>query len=313
MDSSSVLRISERFFRILTVLETSPMAISLKNRRTLLWSMQLSREYSTSKRLLELISNLKELHQTVVDGKDSSEMCPVGWVTPISILPLAVYANNHAISINCTEENSDIQTYLAAISFQQGTTKLESSRNFLPITKLSCKDKENCVLSAYEDLILSKLPEKNREPSTNSLKLLTSEIVANIREHARVSNYWILAQYWNAMRTCEIAMCDTGIGYRESYRGTPYEVKTHLDAISNALEGKSSKLPVQERGTGIPTIVRMFVEGYGGEVIVLSGDSLLYIHKKESIPYQIGSEWEGSFVGIRFKLKATDIMYQYLQ
>lgn len=274
--------------------------------------MQLSREYSTGKRLLELIGNLRELHQTVVDGKNSTELCPVGWVTPISILPLAVYANGHNIMINCTEQNSDIQTYLAAISFQRGTTKLDPSKNFLPITKLSCSDRENCVLSAYEDLILNNLPEKNREPSTNSLKLLISEIVANIREHARVDDYWILAQYWNGMRTCEIAMCDAGIGYRESYRGTPYEVDTHMHAIKNALEGKSSKPPVQERGTGIPTIARMFVEGYGGEVIVLSGDSLLYIHKKESVPYQMGLEWTGSFVGIRFKLKSKDIMYQYL-
>jgi hypothetical protein len=139
------------------------IARSLKNRTILLWFMQLNREYSTSKRLLELISNLKELHQTAVDGKNISEMCPVRWVTPISILPLAVYANNHAIAINCTEENSGIQTYLAAISFQQGTAKLESSKNFLPITKLLCNDKEN-VLSTYEDLILSKLPEKTGNP-----------------------------------------------------------------------------------------------------------------------------------------------------
>jgi anti-sigma regulatory factor (Ser/Thr protein kinase) len=275
--------------------------------------MQLTHEHSTSKRLLELISNLKELHQTVVDGKSSTDLCPVGWVTPISVLPLAVYANHHNVLVNCTEQNPDIQTYLEAISFQQGTTRpSKSHKNHLPITRLSCSDEKGYVLSTYEDLILSNLPEENREPSTNSLKLLTSEIVANIREHAKVDDYWILAQYWDRMRTCEIAMCDTGIGYRESYRGTPYEVRTHIDAIRNALEGKSSKPPIQERGTGIPTIVRMFVEGYGGEVIVLSGDSLLYIHKKESIPYQMGLDWQGSFVGIRFKLKSKDVMYQYL-
>jgi hypothetical protein len=275
--------------------------------------MQLNKEYNTSKRLSELINNLKDLHATVVDGKNSCELCPVGWVTPISILPLAVYANNHNILINCTEEDFDIQTYLTAISFHRGTSELDSSKNFLPITKLSFNNKDNSVLSTYEDLILNKLPEVNREPSTNSLKLLTSELVSNVREHAKVNDYWILAQYWYGVNTCEIAMCDTGIGYRESYHGTPYEVKTHLDAIRNALEGKSSKSPVHERGTGIPTIVRMFVEGYGGEVVVLSGDSLLYIHKNESIPYQVGSEWEGSFVGIRFKLKSKDIMYQYLR
>ena len=274
--------------------------------------MRLIREHSTSKRLVELISNLRELDDARRNSIGHADLCEVSWVSPISILPLAVYANHCSISINCLEQDSRILTYLEAICFQQGTRQPSISwKNYLPITKLSCGDKNDLVLSRYEDLILSNIPAKNRQPSLNSLKLLTSEIIANIREHARVEDYWILAQYWNGTGTCEIAMCDAGIGYKESYRGTQFEVEQHIDAIRNALQGKSSKDP-DERGTGIPTIVRMFVEGYGGEVVILSGDSLLYIHNRESIPYLVGLEWPGSFVGIRFRLKPIDI-YRYLR
>ncbi len=272
----------------------------------------MSLEYSTTKRLVELIGNLKELAIAKRRRTKSVDLCEVGWVSPISILPIAVYANNHKIQVTCSEEDGAISTYLDAICFQQGTEEPRISlKSYLPITRLSCDDQNDCVLTKYEDLILSRIPQEDRKPSTNSIKLLTSELLANIREHAKVDDYWILAQYWNASRTCEIAMCDTGIGYKESYRGTQFEVKKHIDAIQNALEGKSSKRS-KERGAGIPTIVRMFVEGYGGEVVILSGDSLLYVHKNESTPHQSRMNWQGSLVGIRFKLKQIDF-YQYLK
>lgn len=274
--------------------------------------MKLTREFSTTKRLVELIGNLKELDNAKRRRRKSADLCEVGWVSPISILPIAVYANNHEIQVSCSEEDDAIFTYLDAICFQQGTEEPSiSHKNYLPITRLSCDDRNDCVLNKYEDLILGNIPQEDRKPSTNSIKLLTSELLANIREHARVDDYWILAQYWNASRTCEIAMCDTGIGYKESYRGTPFEVEQHVDAIQNALHGRSSKSS-EERGAGIPTIVRMFVEGYGGEVVILSGDSLLYVHKNESMPHQSNINWQGSLVGIRFKLKQIDF-YQYLR
>lgn len=123
-------------------------------------------------------------------------------------------------------------------------------------------------------------------------------MVTNIKEHAQVDRYWILSQYWPSSETCEIAIADTGIGYKKSYQGTSYEVKTHQDAIKNAIHGNSSKNDI-ERGTGIPGMIKIFCEGYGGCVVIMSGDRLLYM---ENEFYSLALNWPGSFVGIRFKL-----------
>jgi len=273
--------------------------------------MRLVRTCSTSRRLLELIGNLRELNNAR-RSQTCVELAEAQWISPISVLPIAVYANHNRIGINCLEEDRSINSYLGTIYFPYGTDELsELEKSYLPITTLSCSDKNDCVLNEYEARILNNLPEKERQPFINSLKLLTSELVANIREHAKVDDYWILAQYWDRTRTCEIAMCDTGIGYKESYQGTSFEVEQHIDALRNALQGKSSKDP-EERGAGIPTIVRMFVQGYGGEVMIMSGDSLLYVRQRQSTPYRFDLEWQGSFVGIRFKLKAINF-YEYLR
>ena len=245
-------------------------------------------------------------------GRNAVDLHEVEWIYPISFLPMVVYANHNNISINCYEENYsiDICNYLNSICFPEGTTKLSGvHKNYLPITRLACTT-GNDILTKYEDRMIEKVDRENRNPFLYSLKYLTSELESNVREHARVKDYWIFSQYWSASRTCEIAICDTGIGYRASYVGTPFEVPRHIDAIINALAGKSSKSP-QERGAGIPSIVNMFIEGYKGEMIMMSGDALLYLHQGEDMGYRLGLSWEGSFVGLRFVLKGINI-YDYL-
>ena len=272
--------------------------------------MKIRSQYNTRRRIIELVTNLKEIENAVRRGHGTVGLSQVAWITPISFLPIVVYASRYHVSIDCAEKKPDVLGYLGSICFPEGTTKLsERQKNFLPITRLSCNDKNN-LLSKYEDRILCKVHEENRSPFSTSLKYLTSELESNVREHADVDDYWIFAQYWPRMRTCEIAMCDTGIGYKDSYVGTMYEVANHIDAIKNALEGRSSK-SLQERGAGIPSIVRMFVEGYQGEMVIMSGDSLLHAYSGERIGYKFSLLWPGSFVGLRFRLREINI-YDYL-
>jgi len=272
--------------------------------------MQIKSQYSTKGRIVELIKNLREIDKAIRNGEDTVDLTEVEWIYPISFLPIVVYANHNNIIIESYEEDYNICNYLDSIFFPVGTTRLSGvHKDYLPITKLACTIR-NDILTRYEDRIIAKVPSEFRNPFLYSLKYLTSELEANVREHAKVKDYWIFSQYWNATRTCEIAMCDIGIGYKASYKGTPYEVASHIDAIINALKGKSSKHP-KERGAGIPSIVRMFIEGYKGEIIIMSGDTLLYIHEGENIAYRLGMLWQGSFVGLRFVLKGINI-YDYL-
>jgi hypothetical protein len=224
------------------------------------------------------------------------------WVTPFSLLPLAVYASRLRMRISYGRNKSEVKGYLRNIRFPKGVNRIDSlSSTYLPLSRLSVESGDE-YLTRYEDRIIGKvMDEKVRMSFQNSLKYLTSETVTNIKEHAQVDDYWLLAQYWPASETCEIAIADSGVGYLGSYRGTAYEVDTHEEAIKNVIHGCSSKDDV-ERGTGIPGMIKIFCEGYKGCVVIMTGDRLLYIEEENSDFYELDFNWDGVFVGIRFKL-----------
>jgi hypothetical protein len=184
-----------------------------------------------------------------------------------------------------------------------------STGTVLPLTKLNFLNDDD-LLGRYEDQIISKVDSSLQSNFRNNLKYMTSELVTNVREHAKVDDYWLLAQHWPKTDTCEIAIADTGVGYLNSYKGTSYEVSTHHEAIQNALEGNSSKNWI-ERGVGVPSTVRIFTEGYDGTVLVITGDAIRVIQGGKSERYRLNSYWPGTLIGIRFKLKNVNI-YPYL-
>jgi len=202
-----------------------------------------------------------------------------------------------------------VLNYLDSVGFPNGVTSLNINDNFLSITKMKC-GLENSLLNDYEEMILNNVSKEYRSSFMNGLKFLTSELQNNVEEHARTDHYWIFAQYWERTKTCEICLADTGIGYKESYNGTEYEAKDHFDAIDNAINGLSSK-PVKERGCGLSGITKMFIEGYKGELIIMSGDALVYLYKKKPIRYMCPVLWDGAFVGLKFTLKNIDVSKYY--
>jgi hypothetical protein len=275
--------------------------------------MQIENQYGITERIIELITNLKELDEALQKGKRQVDLCKVEFVTPLSILPLAVFASHNNIKITCSEEDDNVLTYLDTIGFPYGFTKIPNeTKRYLPMTRLPPIE-NNTILGKYEDLILGKAGSGKYASSFKfSLKYLTSELVNNVNEHANIDHYWLLAQYWEKPnKTCEIVIVDCGIGYKQSYEGTDYEVATDKDAIINALEGKSSKKE-RLRGVGIPSIAKMFINGYGGKLIIMSGKSVVYDKQGQRKTLKMKSYWQGSLVGINFNLKTIN-PYKYLE
>lgn len=272
--------------------------------------MKIKKQYKTPDRLVEMLKNVNEINIALTKGITNISISEIEWVYPISILPLVVYANNAGMQISYTGNNTEVSKYLESICFPNGITDLRDiNDDFLPITKLMC-GKENPLLNQYEDRVLNNVSEIYRKSFINGLKFLTSELQNNVEEHASIENYWIFAQYWSTTRTCEICIADTGIGYKKSYLGTEYEVENDFDAIKNALKGLSSK-PVKERGCGLSGIMRMFIKGYNGELVIMSGDGLLYLYNKKLLLFKCPTPWNGAFVGLKFTLKDIDISKYY--
>lgn len=258
--------------------------------------------YGISKRLDELINNLAEMQEALDAGNDEVEL-DAQFVTPLSTLPLAVFANKTSMNITCTDDSDDDAcSYLDTIAFQEGVTSFDKeNKRYLPITNLStCEGCE--LLGEYEERMLSAFGLQK-----NVLSHLTSELVNNVAEHSKVRDYWLLAQSYTVPRhTVEIVLADCGIGYKKSYENTKWETKTDKDAIINALEGKSSKTELDGRGFGIPSIVKLFVGALNGKIIILSGDSLIYYKKEKRIEKPLRSYWQGAVIGISFFPKDVD-------
>ena len=223
--------------------------------------------------------------------------------------PLAVYAESNGLTITTGRNTQKVKNYLRLIHFPRGISDLNwiTGTSYLPLSKLRIETGDQ-HLTRYENLILKKIKnQKIRSSFQNALKYLTSEMVTNIKEHAQVDHYWLFSQYWPKTETCEIAIADPGIGYRESYRDTSFEVESHVEAIRNAVQGYSSKDDI-ERGTGIPGMINIFCEGYGGCIAIMSGDSLLYMDKDQKDFYSLEVDWNGVFIGLQFKLSRINAL-----
>ena len=262
--------------------------------------------YGISERITELIANLKELETAIYTGVSEVDISKVNWATPLSLMPLVIKANKNNIQLTCSEPKSNVQGYLDTISFPNGVTELpRANRSYLPITKLPSRS-ESAELIEYENRIVSRSGRIGGE----DLKFLTTELVTNVKEHSEAFEYWLLAQYYNLPKNrtaCEIILADCGIGYKESFMGTEFEVGTDSEAIMNAMAGKSSK-SWDEHAYGIRSIADKFVEEYKGKLVIISGDSLVYykskisndISKNDIEVKTLQSYWEGSIVGINF-------------
>ena len=276
--------------------------------------MEIVAQYGIYKRLLELAENLSELIDAKSNGKSEVEISTVEFVTPLSILPLAAYGNQYGVSINCTEDpNSDACGYLRAIGFQSGVKNFQrGDQGYLPIMNRPVAREDN-LLTEYEAGIFLRAELPDAFGLRNSLDVLTAELVANVRQHARIAHYWILAQYYERSNNlCEIVVADNGRGYKKSFEGTEFEAETDAEAIQNAFEGKSSKPRKNDlipRGFGIRHIANTFLNSdFKGKLIIISGKSIQYYKQNENkeIPLPLG--WPGSVVCINFNAKDLDAM-----
>jgi len=275
--------------------------------------------FGIEERLKELERNLSEMADARSRGESEVELSSVRFVTPLNILPIKSYANHYGLAVNCTQDpDSDACRYLETIGFQSGATDLRISKksNYLPIMNLLAVE-EDQTLTDYENRIFSQANLPEAYGLHDSIDLLTGELVNNVRQHAGIKNYWIFAQYYkqSTNKMCEIVVADNGVGYKKSYENTKFRVETDAEAIQNALAGKSSKLPkygdLDGRGFGIPHLVNLFINGFHGKLVFISGKSMLYYKESRTAPskdFELPFEWPGSAVCINFNVKDVNAM-----
>lgn len=127
-------------------------------------------------------------------------------------------------------------------------------------------------------------------PIYETLTYSVREMIRNVIEHSKASQFGICAQYWPTQNKVEVAILDRGIGLRESLKNNP-----HLDASDDkrainyalmpAVSGKAFKgARVKQRGhwanSGFGLYMTSRICRNGGTFFVASGTTGMLLTKK---------------------------------
>lgn len=134
-----------------------------------------------------------------------------------------------------------------------------------------------------------------------ALKFLMSELTNNIGQHAITGSGFIMAHYRASYECIDLAIADTGVGLRQSYLDFGFDDLSHAQAISNALDGISTKKGEQGRGFGLRKCRKMLVTGMKGEFFLWSGDACLMNNPDMAEIYSVtdGTSFPGCYLALR--------------
>ena len=271
--------------------------------------MEIQKKYSISDRFEELVLNLCEIDSEVSKGHKIIGLNKLRLMSPLSLLPLAAYIKHKKCILDLSELEEKSRRKLSAIHFPEGARDVKVRARTLPICKVPRNEIRS--LESFEKKLLNKV--KANANLRNAILYLTSELQNNVWEHSKANNIWIYALTWEKKsRTfCEICIADTGIGIRESYRGTEFETPDDLKAIEQALDGKSSK--EERRGYGLTTVSGILIRAFKGKMILMSGDAAMYIYRGTMYPYRLPFEWPGTVAFLQFPIKREVSIFPFLE
>ena len=176
------------------------------------------------------------------------------------------------------------------------------------IKKLNKKE-DNSFEVTNELLNELMIPEEN----LNIMKFIFYELTVNVYDHSEFNEACISGRFNNG--EYDFIVKDDGISIIDSFRNANYHFENECDALIKAVNGLSTKndLGYIERGTGLNNTSNIVVNGFEGEILIISGHAALYINKEKIIAQKIPKEFaNGTTIHIRVDLSSKIDMYNYL-
>jgi hypothetical protein len=261
------------------------------------------------------------------------DVSPCEFITPLIATPLAILQNRFSSSPNgftvSCNHGAPFSQYAKHIHFPLGLTpesvhdgdyaKVLSSyktKTYVPILNFPAQidGKSNLIresiLQALHNLLNTQL-----NLSTNfriAVAYLIDEMVNNVKDHSMAARGFIFAQYYPKLRYLDVCIGDDGLGILGSYHAHGIINYTSCSqAIHAAVNGVSTKNTAGGRGFGIPTSLRMLVEGLRGSFLLMSGNAhILRTNGKAAINEVPDTMfWNGTLVGLRIPFTETGFDY----
>lgn len=232
------------------------------------------------------------------------------WFYPTSLLPLANLLKENKGSMKCVPPiNNNVNTYISTIMkghYSRGST-------YMPITHLP-KD-GNLQEDAINDL--QSLYDGGKDyGGANCFIFLIGELIGNIYEHSEFSNASMMAQIYKRKKFVEITILDDGISIPGCFEKYGTVIPSDYDAILSAINGKiSTKTEDEPRGYGLRSSVKLYVDGVGAQLLLVSRNGALYKNRYNEIVYNTGgaNQLIGTMISIRTPYPVPQVsIYDYI-
>ena len=260
-----------------------------------------------------LLKPTKKLIETLKKSNNQIDLSLVDFSFPIMILPLAALISEKSLS-HTLPKNQQCADYLKYFNFPNGFTEFVSSTKYIPIYKFSASKADAKSISDKSEILknlISICLEKLGTPkgSVDALNISVDEIISNIEDHSEAKYGWINAQYYPTKEYLDICILDRGITINGKYKKVGKDFGDDREALKCALYGESAK-PEKLRGSGLRTFTKMVTQGFKGEMIIISGDAIVYANEKsDSLIQKLSLRWDGTIVALRIPKNSKPINY----
>jgi anti-sigma regulatory factor (Ser/Thr protein kinase) len=241
------------------------------------------------------------------------------FVTPALIGGVSCLINKLRLEdkIVAISTNEYIDSYLNTICFPDTfTTQLTENnkqntfldqfneKTYIPIVRFPLNTKDSKVtekiLSSVNNLLKIQLGLDGNV--LEGIYYLIDELTQNAIEHSGAEMGYLFAQFFKSKNFLDICITDSGKGIKQSYLDSgKFHPTDDLEAISLAMNGRSTKPLAESRGFGLSTSRRLLCHGLRGKFLLWSGNALMVqnIEREHIVGIPEQNSWQGCYICMR--------------
>ena len=232
----------------------------------------------------------------------------LSFVFPTTLLPLGNLIFQNPSAKYLKPVNSSVSKYVSTIT---SSGKSNAGKSYVPIVTLpqDIKQSDQALKSVYNI--------QQNDPTLvggeDAFKYVVNELVDNIYQHSKFTNALIMAQKYQHLGYVDLCFFDNGITIPQSFINRGMNFKPY-EAIAEAINGISTVNT--DRGFGLRTSIRIFLDGLKGQILVVSGAGAVYFEGSNRNLYSCtaNTSLKGTLIGIRVPYPSNPIdIYDYVE
>lgn len=257
----------------------------------------------------------ENLSKKYSNGSKIFNISSENFLAATTIVPLLCFAETNNVEQILTHSNTS--EFVDRILNKRETSTTKPFVN-LPTTKKEFLEQE----------IPTKIAEKIDENYGGgyTIKCIGEEIIGNIYNHTPLEEGYAnqgysFAQEYVNVPYLDICVMDDGLSIPGNFEKHGIDFADDCDAISKAIEGITTAKneyndPRYSRGHGLWTVLRLVIEGNGGEALIVSRQGCLHIPNNNSHNYyklKNKNIFKGTLISLRLTRKLVENYYDLLE